>query len=89
MAHVNEGSHSFTCHPQVESAILPLLSSLRALINFGSYSFPIPHRIVEVVLGGLVKYWGGLPIQRRSPIPVLAVAAGDQTCNHQVASPMP
>ena len=27
-----------------------------------------------VGLGGLVKYWGGLPVRRRSPIPVLTAA---------------
>jgi len=48
---VNEGSHSFTCHPQVypqvEWAIgLPAFSpSRRASPHFGCYSFPVPLRV--------------------------------------------
>jgi len=45
LAHVNEESHSFTCHPDVyqcmEWAILPLLPSHRASPHFGRYSFPV------------------------------------------------
>jgi len=45
VAHVNEGSHSFTCHPhvypQLEWAILPLLPSCAASPHFGWYSFPV------------------------------------------------
>jgi len=41
-----------------------------------------------VGLGGLVKYWGGLPAWRQSPIPLLALAAGNWTRDHRVASPL-
>jgi len=45
MAHVNEGSHSFTCHPHVyprmEWVILPLFPSRRESLHFGRYSFPV------------------------------------------------
>jgi len=45
----------------------PLLSSQRASLHFGQYSFPIPLRAGGLVgLGGFVKYWGGLPTQRQS-----------------------
>ena len=49
MARVNEGSHSFTCHPHTHTFIhkwnepyLPLLPSRRASPNFGWYTFPVP-----------------------------------------------
>ena len=46
LARVNEGSHSFTCHPhvypQVKWTILPLLPSRRASPHCGRYSFPVP-----------------------------------------------
>jgi len=45
MARVNEGSHSFTCHPhvypQVEWSIPALLPSNRASPHFDRYSFSI------------------------------------------------
>jgi len=48
MARVNEGSHSFTCHPDVyhnwNEPYLPLLPSRRALPHFSWYSFPVPLR---------------------------------------------
>jgi len=74
MARVNEGSHSFTCHPHVyphmEWDILPLLPSRRASTHFGQYSFPVPRGVGGWVrLGGLVKHRGGLPVRRRSPTP--------------------
>ena len=68
---VNEGSHSFTCHPhvspQVEWPYLPVLPSHRASPYFGWYSFPTLLRVGGWVgLGGLMKYWGGLPARRWS-----------------------
>jgi len=40
---VNEGFHSFICHPdvypQTEWAIMPLLPSFRASVHFDRYSF--------------------------------------------------
>jgi len=70
MARVNEGWHSFTCHPHIyphmKWTILPLLPSHRASPHFSWYSFPIPYRVGGWVgLGGSVKYWGGLPTWRR------------------------
>jgi len=43
----------------------------------------------RVGLGGLVKYWGGLPVGRRSLIPVLTAAAGNRTRDRRVASRTP
>jgi len=49
---------------------LPLLPGHRTSLQFGRYSFLDPLRIEGWVgLAGLVKYWGGLSAQRRSPIP--------------------
>jgi len=49
MARVNEGSHSFTCHPRVihmwNEPYLPLLPSRRASPHFGRYSFSVPLRV--------------------------------------------
>jgi len=49
LARVNEGSHSFTCHPHVyphmQWAILPLLPGRKASPHFGLYSFPVPLRV--------------------------------------------
>jgi len=49
MAHINKGSHTFTCQLATYTLIhklneprLPLLPSRRALLHFGWYSFPIP-----------------------------------------------
>jgi len=43
---------------------LPLLPSRRASAHFGWYSFPVPLRVGGWVgLGGMVKYWGGLPAE--------------------------
>jgi len=74
MAHVNEGSHSFTCHPshtfihKWNEPYLPLLPSRRASPHFGWYSFPVPLTVGGWVgLGGLVKYWGGLPAEDGHP----------------------
>jgi len=51
---------------------LPLLPRCRASLHFGWYSFPIPLRVGGWVgLNGLVKYRGGLPVRRWSPIPIL------------------
>jgi len=85
MEHVNEGSHSFICHPhvypQVEWTIPASNPSRKTSPHFSRYSFPIRMRVGGWVgLGGLVKYCGGLPAQRRSYIPVLAVTAGNRTC---------
>ena len=45
LAHVNEGSHSFTCHPHVyphmEWAILPLLPSHTASLHCAYFPFPL------------------------------------------------
>ena len=43
MAHVNEGSHCFTCHPHIHKwnePYLPLTPSRRASPHCGWYSFP-------------------------------------------------
>jgi len=84
MAHANEGSDSFICHPhvypQVEWAIPAFTPQPQIITVLGWYSFPITLVVGGWVgLGGLVKYWGGLPAGRRSPIPVLAMAAGNGT----------
>ena len=51
-------------------------SCRRASPQFGRYSFHVPLRVGGWVgPGGLVKYRGGLPVRRRSPIPILAAAA--------------
>jgi len=46
MARVNEGSHSFTCHPhaypRMDRAIWPLIP---ASPHFSLYSFPVPQRV--------------------------------------------
>ena len=71
LAHVNEGSRSFAWHVylHMERAILPLLPSCSASLDFGWYSFSIPLRVGGWVgLNGSVKYRGGLPLQRRSHI---------------------
>jgi len=57
MAHVNEGLHSFTCHPhlhpQMEWATLAFTHISRASSHFGSHSLPIPLRVgAWVGLGG-------------------------------------
>jgi len=50
---------------------LPLLPSRTASPHFGLYSFSVRMRIGGWVgLGSLMKYWGGLPAWRRSPIPL-------------------
>jgi len=55
MTRVNEGSHSFTCHPhaypQMEWSILRLIPSRSASPHFGRYSFPVPQRV-----GGRVDF---------------------------------
>jgi len=90
MARVNEGSHSFTTTHTLNEPYLPLFPSHRAPSHFGWYSFLVPLRVGGWVgLGGLVKYWGGLPTQRRSPNPVLTAATENRTCNHRIASPTP
>jgi len=49
---------------------LPLLPSRRAWPHFGRYSFPLPLTVGGWVgLDVLVKYWGGLPVQRRVTCP--------------------
>ena len=59
MARVSDGSHSFTCHPNVcprmNWAILPLLASRRASPHFGWYSF-----FVQLRVGGWVGLGGWL-----------------------------
>jgi len=67
MARVNTESLSFTCHPHV----YPLVNEL-PLLPSRWYSFPILLRVGGWVgPRGLVKYWGSLPVQRRSPVWVL------------------
>jgi len=41
LARVNQESHSFTCHPRMKRAILPLFPSCRASPHFGRHSFPV------------------------------------------------
>ena len=41
LAHVNEKSRSFTCHPY----IYPHIPSRRASPHFGRYSFSVPLRV--------------------------------------------
>jgi len=71
MALVNEGSHSFTCHPHVYPQVewtIPafILPSRRASPHFGWYLFLVPLK-VGGCLGGLVKYWGGLSAEDGYP----------------------
>jgi len=75
---------SFTCHPDVypqwNDPYVPLHPSHTVSLHFGWYSFPIPLMVGDWVgRGKLVKYRGGFPAQRRSPIPVLAAVAKNQT----------
>jgi len=72
MARVDEVSHSFTClshvHPQPH---LPSLSHSSSP-PFGWYSISIPVRVGgRVHLGGWLRYQGGVPGGRWSPIPVV------------------
>jgi len=74
MARVNEGSHSFTCHPhvypQTEWAILPWIPSRRASPHFGLHSLPVPQRVTGWVgLGGWLHTEMVSLHRRRSPIP--------------------
>jgi len=50
---------AFTLQPQSITALWPVLISVS--LRVGGW----------VGLGALVKYWGGMPVRRRSPIPVL------------------
>jgi len=64
----------------VHEPYLFLLSSCKASQHFGWYLFAILLRVGGWVgLGGLVKYWGGFPIQRWLPVPVLVTAAGNRS----------
>jgi len=94
MAHVNEGSRSFTCHPhvypQVEWTIPAFTPNCRAWLHFSWYSFPVVLRVGGWVgLGDLVKYWGGLPTQRWSPILVLSHGGQELNGDCRVTSQMP
>jgi len=95
MARVNEGSHSFACHPhvypQVEWTIpaFNLQPQSVAALWLVLISRPTKGRRLSWPGGCLVKYWGSLPAQRRSPILVFVVAARNWTCNHWVACPTP
>jgi len=76
LARVNEGSHSFTCHPHVWNEASCLYSpATEHHHTVASTHFPLRVR-GWVGLGGSVKYCGGLPARRQSPISVLAAAAG-------------
>jgi len=56
MALVNEGSHSYTCHPHVYPQV-PLLSSRKVSSHFGRYLFLIPPRVGDWVgLDGWLHY---------------------------------
>jgi len=49
-----------------------LIPSSRASLQFGRYSFPVPMRVRSWVgLRGWLRYRGGIPARRRSPIPIL------------------
>jgi len=78
MVHLNEGSHSFTCHQStylwMEWANLPLIPSRSASPHCGWYSFPVQQRIGGWVSwpGRLVTCGDGVPIRRWSWIPVPA-----------------
>ena len=74
MARVNQTRNhtAFTSHSPTHTFIHkwnePLLPSRRASQHFGWYSFPVPLRVGGWVgLGGLVKYWGGLPAEDGHP----------------------
>jgi len=93
MAHVNKGSHTvlLATHTFIHKWNEPYLSltpSHRVLPHFGWYSLSILLRAGGWVgLGGLVKYWGSLPAQRRSPIPEFVTVDANWTDDHRVASP--
>ena len=73
MARINEGLHSFTCHPTRLSTSEMNHTCIYSSPQFGWYSFPVPLMVGGWVgLSGLLNYWAGFPAQRRSPIPVLA-----------------
>jgi len=64
LARVNEGSHSFTCHPHLSTsgmshpAFTPHPQSIASSPHFGQYSFPILLRV-----GWLVEF--NVPFQHR------------------------
>ena len=96
MAHVNERSHSFTCHqhvyPLVEWTIPAFNPQPQRVVSphVGWYSFPVPLRVEGWVgLNGLVKHWGGFRARRRSRVPVFVAAAGNWTRDRRVAGPTP
>jgi len=66
MARINEGSHSFTCHPHVYSqnewAILPLLHIRRASPHFSRYSFPVTIRVEDKPFRHVTSHPGQLSI---------------------------
>jgi len=86
MARVRNGSHSFTCHPHVYPQMKWTIPAFNPTSpQFGWYSFPVPLRIGGWVgLGGLVKYWGGLPARRRSPLP--GICRGGRELNRRPSS---
>ena len=91
MARVNEGSHSFTCHPhaypRMEWAILPLIPSHSASPQFGWYSF-LSHKVGGWVgLGGLLHTEVVCPPEDGHPSQYQPT--GDRTHDHWVASPTP
>jgi len=58
----------FTFFRKWNEPYLPLLPGYRVSPHCGWYSFPVPVRIGGWVgLGGLVKYWGGLPAEDGHP----------------------
>ena len=63
MARVNEGSHSFTCHPYIyprmKWAILLLLPSRNTSPHFGRYSVPVPQRVGgwDGLVAGYIPRW--------------------------------
>jgi len=68
----------------MEWAILHLLPSRRASLHFGQYPFAVSRRVGGWVgLGGLVKYWGSLPGQRRLGIELATIESQVQLRYHQ------
>jgi len=72
----NKELHSFTCHPHVHSQIEYAMPAFTLKPQSITTHWPVliyhPHKYRRLSLPvWLVTHQGGLPVRRRSPIPVL------------------
>jgi len=86
MAHVNEGSHSFTCHPPIYP-YLPLLSSHRPSPHNWLVLFSRPAEGRRLSWPGwLLQYWNGCPPDDGQPVSLLAAAGQNRTRDHRLTT---